>query len=845
MSRQTDENLVNWNQTNFSDGLVKNAPHEDIPATAVAGLINAHCMDTEIQPRLASWFWADLQPPPWRDGCDNELKNLHMSKVDNVVTCDEAVFNYDSVSCYIAWPTDDGEYYHDEISEYISTTQVRMALSGEDRSSDGCYIHGRLNINAWHKIQRKKIWQYGKRVYTSDADYASYSECLCVSRRMPANVISDFDDMDNDGMIGNSNGIFRLNFDQTIGILWRANGPVPTVLLNERHRRKEHRYRYDYLYSMARLSGAGIRDRTTSNVKLLQQSGTVQLNLSVNPNRDYSTYWTKKPIGNNDSSAKIGSKLKCGLLADAYKDPAYYRTIVAPGACFKFTHNEYEAEFMVDMSATGSNVQNMYEVAESLQKSINTLFPWIIVDYKDDGYFEFNSGRERNVSIGFLSAGITGTDISAIIRGTEATGASINDSWSYTKPNKVGVFWIPEDQDHYEWHWNHYTRWRTTDISENGANPRTTDNGEELTPLQFTWDGDFRVAGAFYAYKINGIVYALVGTFEKADEGTPLKWEDGDTETIIEYLTPKKVRVGKDYYGGSKPLQACAIGGGRVMRASQTGYIVTLHNEYTDDHFSATECDERKTIYWSTGYEAIITEVISSNQVKVHESFDKEVQGITLDPTCRVITDTTTDETLRNRMDEKHIGLLNMRYKEAMPNCNILTVAPGLLITARRIESLVHYCDLANDMKYCAGYYLKFQQTIDKIEGSIQLIRTAPNYVLVWCIDSLWSIPTNNPDVDTLPDFGEWYTILHADIVDEYLGAVDWGSIQEIDKGTFELLCHDMSVRQIINRSYSDDLTYNNIEQDIISKDLKECWNIGASAYGRTLGHVFWRTRKK
>ena len=842
MSRQTDDNLENWNQTNFSDGLVKNAPHEDIPVNAVAGLINAHSFDTEIQPRLASWLWSDLQPPPWRDGCGGELKNLYMSKVNNVVTCDQDVFNYDSVSCYIAWPTDDGEYYHDEIAEYISENQVRMALSGIDRESDGCYIHGRLNINSWHKIQRKKIWQFGKRIYTSSYKYRGYSECLCVSRRMPSNVISDWDDSDNDGVFGNSNGIFKLSFDQSVGILWRANGPVPHILLYGRQRRKEHNYRYDYLYSMARIAGAGIRDRT--NAKLLQQSGTTQLNTGIIPNRDYSTHWREKPIGNNDSSVKIGCRLICAEMSDVNKDPAYYRTIEAPGASFKFTHNEYEAEFIVDMSTTGTNVQSMHEVAGSLQKCINTLFPWIIVKYNDGGYFTFDTGREKNASIGYLGAGTTGTDISEIIKGTEADGAKINDSWGYTEPNQVGVFFIPLDQDYFEWHWTHYTKWRTTDISENGAEPRTTENGEELTPLKFTWCGDFRVAAAFYASKAHGIVTAIVGTFEKADEGTPLKWEDGDTETIIEYLSPKKVRVGTDYYGGTKPLQACAIGAGRVMRASQDGYIVTLYNVYTDDYFSKTECDERKTIFWSTGYESIIVEVISSNQVRVHENLSKELQGITLDPMYRVITDITTDETLRNRMDEKHIGLLNMRYKEAMPNCNILRMVPGFMVTAQRGDSLIHYCDLANNMRYNVGYYLMSRQIIDKIEGSIQLIRKAPNYILVWCIDSLWSIPTNNPDIETLPDFGEYYGVLHADVVDEYLGAIDWGSIQEIDKGTFELLCHDMSVRQVINRMYSEDLTFNSLEQDIIAKDLKECWNIGASAYGRTLGHVFWRTRK-
>lgn len=837
-----DDNATNWLQTLFADGLVKNAPHENIPQYAVAGLVNAHSYKKEIQPRLASWLWAELQPPPWRDDCGEELTRYAMEKVDDIVTSDDSIFSQSFVSRFIAWPTDDG-YYHDEITEYISGTQVRVSLSGDRDLVSGCYIHGRINLNIWHKKARKKVWQIGNRVYTSPVDYSHYAECLCVSRRTPSNVISGWGEMEEHGAIGNSNGIFKLSFDGPIGILWRMNSPVPDVLLEGRKRRNIHKKRYDYLLSMARLDGAGIRSRR--NAKIVQQSGTTLLDLDTVPNRDYSTYWTEKPIGDDSSGSKIGGRLTCGNLSDTHKNPGYYRTIAAPGASFKFTHNDNEAEFLVDMSTTGSNVSNMQEVLDSIVAAINTLFPWIRGRYDDEGYFEFTTGEESNATLDFMGEGTSGTDISVIMKGAGGDGATVDNSWAYTAPNQVGVCYIPRDQGKYEWHWTHYTKWRTTDISENGADPRTTKAGEELTPLKFTWCGDYRVAGAFYASKTNGVITAEIGTFEKADEGTPLDWEDGDVDTIAEYISPTQVRIGLDYYGGgSKSLQACAIGGGRVLRASQSGYIVSLKTEENTDTFSKTECDARKTIYWSNGYESIITEALSGDRVRVHDNAVRNTQGITMDPVCRVVTDITTDETLRTRMDEKHTGLLNMRFKAPLPNCNILSVVPGFMLTAKRGDSIIPYCDLAVGMKYLAGYYLPSRQTLDNIEGAIQFIKKSPNYFLVWCSNSLWGGPTNNPDIKKLPEFGEWYSVLHADVIDIDTGAVDWGSIVEVEHGTFELICQDMSVRQLVGQKYGEDLTYNGEEQDIIATDLKLCWNLGSSAYGKTLGHVLWRTLK-
>ena len=83
-----DDNVQQWKQDTFSRGLIKNAPHDDLPPSSVAGLVNAHCYDTEVQPRLASWLYSELQPPAWEDDCSDALTGYTLSRDGNVVTRD-------------------------------------------------------------------------------------------------------------------------------------------------------------------------------------------------------------------------------------------------------------------------------------------------------------------------------------------------------------------------------------------------------------------------------------------------------------------------------------------------------------------------------------------------------------------------------------------------------------------------------------------------------------------------------------------------------------------------------------------------------------------------------------
>jgi hypothetical protein len=241
---------------------------------------------------------------------------------------------------------------------------------------------------------------------------------------------------------------------------------------------------------------------------------------------------------------------------------------------------------------------------------------------------------------------------------------------------------------------------------------------------------------------------------------------------------------------------------------------------------------------------SIIEEVIDANTVKVYDSEFRDTQGLTLDPVARMINDTTSDETLRNRYDELIVGALRHRFCYQMPNVNIGEIVPGFMITAIRNQSLIHYCQISSSLSYLSGYYLPNRQISEKIKDSIQTIKQMPNKAIVWCKSSTWQSPVNEAKINTLPQFGEAYATLFFDLVDASRGITDMSSIEKVHANLYEMILSDNSVRQFNSFEYGEDFSTTKNGQDIIKKDLKETWGIGLSFYDDKIGHIFWRVSK-
>ncbi len=848
-SREFDKSKsAPWNQDGAPRGMIKNAPHDDLPEGALAYLRNAHAFPTEVQPRLGSRIFSSLQPPALTG-----RTGYTASQSGAIITATSAIFSGADVSHYWVWPGDPN--IHNEIQEFISTTQVRVRDSATIDNTSGCWMHAKLNLFRFHYSEKKIVVQWGTDVYVFDnLNASSWTKALCVSSDQPSNSISDWSEMDEYGVIGNSNGIFLLDFEPDIPIIFKKNTDVPGVLLESTVRTASRTHRYDYTYSMSRLNGIGLRTRSTADVKIEQESGTCILNPNTSPPRDYGIQWTAQKIG---PAAMVQGRLVTGSTAAANRTPTYWRDLTGGAAgVVQMTVDGRTENLIIDFGPGGANVETIDDVAGAIQDSMRKVFPFSTCVYDwENARFIFTSGEQDGSTMDFGAAGIgVGyTDISAILNVTEATGATIDNNYRWEAPLELGVLTMPRlgtAPTEPEQHWTHYTVYRTEDSGVDGVTPRVDRyTGELLPPLKFTYVRDIRTQGAFFAARDStGLVTILIGEIEQWDQGTPWRWEDGDIDIIGTYLSPTSFRVSTTgeaagvYYEEAKVPQAAVIGGGRVLRASQTDDIVTIESVFNTDRI--TSADLRKTIVWSTGYYSIVTEILTATTFRVNDSITKETQGISIDPLSRSFMDLEPDDNLRNRANELHVGLLGHRFWTSLPLSNILTVVPGFMLSAQRGDSNIYYSQLGTSLKYKSGYYLPNRQKLDKVEGAIQTIVKAPNKFLVWCSGSLWGGPTNIPDIKELPEFGESYSLLHVDIIDEKIGCVDIGSIQEVDYGVFELRCTDNTWRQCTPQGYIKEFGDMSVDpqtgQDRVKKDLKETQSLGASAYNDVIGHVWW-----
>jgi hypothetical protein len=383
----------------------------------------------------------------------------------------------------------------------------------------------------------------------------------------------------------------------------------------------------------------------------------------------------------------------------------------------------------------------------------------------------------------------------------------------------------------YEWHLTHLPIYR---IMDRLARYRGVLNNEH----RYIWAKDLRIAGAFFAHKINGVIEAAQGRFEPADVGSTVEWENGDRDEIIGYINPTHVRYSADqYYREWNPWMACAIGNGRVMRASQTGDVVTRTH---GDTFTVN--DERKTIWHSDGTRSYIERFVDANTVIVHDSVARVIEGITLDPRYRYYCDQVTDDTLRTRI--KNLTLPNRGW-EPIRNSNVGALAPGVLLCARRGEGELHYGQITDGIEYLAGFHNRGYQISKKITDPIQAIVVTPDRFVALCNNRCWYGDSNRMDFITLPEIREAVAYLTGiDSLEADIGCFDWGSIQPIEKGLYMMVTAEpggVGLRRFDGYQFGpNELEVPRLGMDRYMREFRNLVKATSSIHDGFMGYILW-----
>ena len=772
-SNRTDNTIIPYETTNFSAGIVK----EQTPDNALADAYDVIIYPDAWQGREGCQVYGIPIPPM------DDRTGYTATKTGNVITSPDPIFTEDDPSNYFVFPGSPDTHY--VMIEYISEYQIRVYSDGDHITTQNCYIRGRTNLMQWHKILRRWVFMWGQQIYIAKYDLQGFTRCRIISRDLPNNTVSGYDDFDEfSALLFNSNGMLRIDFESTTPLVYKINVPIPDSAIPDIAETVNSEFNYHYLYSGARLYETGNIVNRLSPSRIEQETGT---NIWDESYRDYGDVYTDDPIGSTEDTYGI---ITCGVLGAPYDNYGGWAALANPGS---FRVRCYDDGNLYEIVVPFDNVINMSEVAAAIQNGLRDFYPYATCRF-NAGRLIITTGRDSKYRfMEYVSAGTAAgtTNIATIMGGTQAAGAVVASE--YVKVSQiVGPLYVPSipntTPQEYQWHLTHLPVYRSKDLL---GRYKLSDRADQFNnPNDLMWVDDVRTCGAFfgvlYYYESSNYMYfaAEYGEFDGSEVGSVLEFENGMRFEIIGIYGAliAMLSAGSFYYGYDiVDEMAAAIGNGRVFRAYQVDDIV-----YRTRGDIFTEADERKPMKFATGYWAYAIEYLDANRMRVADSQSKSVMGMTIDPVYRYFYDTVDDETLNTRMTRLK---LKQRFWQNMPNGNVGKVTPGLIFTAIRGDGNLNYGQIPDTLEYLHGFHDRGYQVTKKINDDIQFMWLFQDVLIIWTSRKTWRWSTGSYQYITNP-----YTkdailqIVGLDITDEDRGCFDWGSIEPIGDGKIMLL---------------------------------------------------------
>ena len=715
---------------------------------------------------------------------------------------------------------------HYQITEYLNSALVRVHdISTEHFETLNCYLRGKTNLAAWHNILREWIFMWGTQIYVADTSISSLTRCRVISvGDEPADGFSTYDDFDGlSGLIFNSNGIFRIDFNLDPPVVYKINTPTPENTILDVNKDETSKYNYRYLYSAMRLSDDEFEADRLTPKRIELETGTNKW--EANTYKDYADVYTEKPIGiyydvgwgAPTIESDVQGILTCGTLVSPYDNVGGWQDLTQNGS-FKININNIGTnEVIVDFS----NVTNMVEVASVIQAALRDFFPEATCEFDTDHFVVKSAieiGLSSNDYIEYMTDGTASnaTNVAGHLKGKSGDASSKNTE-NVKEPKVIGPLYVPKilstSPQEYQQHFTHFPIYRTRDLL---GRYKIGDEADQLNnPNDFIWTFDLRTCAAFWGcfHKPGSYLYYITddsgSEFQDEDVGCVLEAENGYRFEIEEISDSahRTVRLNAITSPGASynyDFMAAAIGNGRVFRASQSGYTVTRTH---GDIFSID--DIGKPIKWTDRYSVgpdyfsadpiwdYITGYISANQVTVSTSQTRSSTGMTMEPIYRYYHDCTDDKTLETRLTRLR---LKQRFWQPLPSSNVGKVIPGTILVADEEE--LSYGQTPDTHEYLHGFHDVGYQITKVVKDTIKAMWLFQDVLVIWTTSKTWRWPTGSYQYIENPfTRAAIFQITGLEIADSDKGCYDEGSIEPIGDGNIMLLTFESG--QIGWRAYN------------------------------------------
>ena len=823
----------------FND-VFEDEPATDIPSGTLAKAINAWANGNKCRPRNGSVLWTSTRPPAiaGRTGYAAHTDGQY------IVSDSGPIFTPADVSYLLAW--EDG--YYDEIVEFITTTRVRRRDTTDTHAGIGCWIQGKLNLNAWHKTMRKWVIQLGDEFWIVNYEQTQWTKVLVDCYWGPANAESSCREDGDYMLVANSRFIYRVILDGDPPIAYPVNSPnIDTnFLTNTDSGRKLSRY--NYLISMSRLDGSGnFRHRMQDPPpKIMTESGTTRIDEN---RKDWVEISTEAAIdAGTDTYGQLDGGPNIGDQMSDWDD-------IGNGSFNISINGQGFVEFVCDFRSC----KTLYDVAQVIQDALQNYFPTSTCEYVGDDFphFRITSGRVDGGTVSFMYDGSTANNIA----GPGFLAMRDFDLAVQTNPHMgapvvlrnaiiPSIPWISFDEKQ-RWP-THYTIYRTPDYGPVGTHLDVLGERVVNSPEMYIWNKDLRVCGSFIARRLNGVIQLrtdeLGGEFEQADQGCIMEFEDSSRVTLNDtgFIDSKNMRYGAGgdvYYGDNTDWMAATIGEARVCRVSQTGDVVTVYpGSDTSSFDQLTSLDVDKRIYWPNGTYSYIKARISDTQWQVYDSATRTETACAVDPKYRAYCDIVNDDQLIPRSG----GLAcRCRLLREVKQSNTICLLPGFVVFAARGEKDVRYCPSNPYYKQFIGYHNRDYQSIE-LSDKVVMLWDFTSLFAAFCQASIHSGQSGSTSEISLPGTQQMVWQIAAMEKRADVGLIDHGAVTAIGR--------DM-VRFVSNMHEVIDFNGWDFQQEIIAdattglkrwwRSLRRSYPVFAAMYSQVTGYILWWVRDR
>jgi hypothetical protein len=624
------QNLITRKQDVFSGALNSDLPATELSADELADLYNQVAFPKLSKSRTGSKL-LDSIGLPFISDYDTFATSytFHCAKIGTTVYVYSDVNRTYAdlvVGNYLKWA--DGS--RDQITSLTYDSSGGYAtfetpVSEDKASSTAVYQQGQVWGASWNKLTDKIIVHIDSRLFFTTIAFSEYYEIVPVGDvDVLAESKSTFAYDEDQVIVFNANGIFRIILDADSGYYFKINAGQPTKRIYEDLMLEKLEYVRNRIYSMSRIIGPGVLygGRATAGCVIQQESAPV---LPVN-RKDASLGYSDLPIGPGGifyEELSSGAGLETDIVVwQGYDNHGFNIEINDLGAF----------DIVRDFSAC----KDMAEVAAEIAIGLRVYYPTADCFFRNDetngAQLVIHGGKTNGTTVGYASAPVgTAGDISAAMAMTgPPTAVGILVTKAADAPQMVYGFNTPSQK------WTHYSVY---EAKNSGAAGIALGNLQDF----LVWAKDIPVIKAFTASRDAAFELTVDSgetVLKKEDEGSFLVWADDETADKIEALVgtvdvavPLESAVASlhdfGFDTGTYPAPItpkngipCAIGAKKISRAYQTGGRVFLDaaTYFGAQNLFASE-DVGKIVFLEDGSVRHITAVYANGtEADVHES---------------------------------------------------------------------------------------------------------------------------------------------------------------------------------------------------------------------------------